>query len=722
MPDDQYMDLGFTPHADLGFVPSKPKIASKDPTTNSANAALASSGLSVNPPDPIGGAKAPSIWNVRKDAPGMAPTAPPAIPPRGFWQSAIDQVNPIPAVKDYVTNGPNLVRGGNALFQPRMGKDPKTGLPTPSHEFGPSPEDVPFPMGEGPGSSLLGQAAQPLQTAGGQVAEGNYLGGAGTLVGGYGVPAAIPKLAKAAPYAPAAIREGLAGAAEGLGGSKPSYKSHVIAGGIGAAIGELGGVPHGWAMGTLGGVAIPEIYGAAKGAFRGVRELGRARGDQAPMPIPEPARPAPGWQSQGIESTPPPNYPPVNPIVPEDLTTPSGRQVGGPWNTPAEPISRLPRGAPAWQSLETPAQTPPESFEPIPSTQTLTGRKVGGPSAIPARPPAPWGLEGSTQSPMAATPPVLPPRQAATVPSTPTSTPTTVASPSTDMAPILQQSIDAVNAAKKSGQPLQRPIIDPEILRQKQQLSETKAAENRAPTVAAAVQAIKENVPKETYQTWQDPQFVSQLKQAGYKGNNPSQVTLDAVKEGLGLQVGTSGIKPSQAETVMQAVKTGAIPESLLKTGTGGPATPITTPTASGLPASVRATGRPPSPVSTTPVETPTPATRSYKRGAMAGDAAGKAARGSAMRDSAAEKQIMELVSSSGNDAFGAGTGAIGEPLPQILPVLRSKMPKLTDAQFERVVASLADKQKLILHPADTQIDPNAITIGGKKYIAVSLR
>ena len=324
---------------------------------------------------------------------------------------------------------------------------------------------------------------------------------------------------------------------------------------------------------------------------------------------------------------------------------------------------------------------------------------------------------------MAATPPVLPPRQAATVPSTPTSTPTTVASPSTDMAPILQQSIDAVNAAKKSGQPLQRPIIDPEILRQKQQLSETKAAENRAPTVAAAVQAIKENVPKETYQTWQDPQFVSQLKQAGYKGNNPSQVTLDAVKEGLGLQVGTSGIKPSQAETVMQAVKTGAIPESLLKTGTGGPATPITTPTASGLPASVRATGRPPSPVSTTPVETPTPATRSYKRGAMAGDAAGKAARGSAMRDSAAEKQIMELVSSGGNDAFGWTGG--GEPLPQILPVLRSKMPKLTDAQFERVMINLTDpgpKQKLILHRANTQIDPNAITIGGKKYIAVSLR
>ena len=102
----------------------------------------------------------------------------------------------------------------------------------------------------------------------------------------------------------------------------------------------------------------------------------------------------------------------------------------------------------------------------------------------------------------------------------------------------------------------------------------------------------------------------------------------------------------------------------------------------------------------------------------MTGDAAGRAARGSAM--SAAEKQIMELVSSGGNDAFG-WTGA-GEPLPQILPVLRSKMPKLTDAQFERVVASLADKQKLILHPADTQIDPNAITIGGKKYIAVSLR
>jgi len=625
---------GYSKQDIIGHLASTPIVpVSKDPTTNSANAALAGSGLSVNPPDPIGGAKAQSIWNVRKDAPGMAPTAPPAIPPRGFWQSAIDQVNPIPAVKDYVTNGPNLVRGGNTLFQPRMGKDPKTGLPTPSHEFGPGPEDVPFPMGEGPGSSLLGQAAQPLQTAGGQVAEGNYLGGAGTLVGGYGVPAAAAAIAPTvARYAPPMAKGALAGAAEEVQGYKPTMATHYRMGALGAALGELSGVPHGWGYGIVAGELLPPAYAAVKGAIKGAAKGFAEASPSAP-------RTPPAWQA--IPDRPPSIPQTVDPIPPPTGAsgipyTPSGRPRGGDWMGAPEPPAVLP-------------------------TET----------AIPLR------VEDTT--PPATTP-----------------VPEQTSSPST----LETQLRDTKAYVDEHGELPKAKSIDPADQIRRQQAADEAHMANRRDAVDRAVTNLesagltKEQIAKlDPYQVMRD---------AGYK-----QKTLDPNTEQMYYErLGIGRKMPSQAETVMQAVKTGAIPESLLKTGTGGPATPITTPTASGLPASVRATGRPPSPGSTNPVETPTPTTRSYKRGAM--------------RDSAAEKQIMELVSSGGNDAFG-WTGA-GEPLPQILPVLRSKMPKLTDAQFERVVASLADKQKLWLHPADTQIDPHAIAIGGKKYIAVSLR
>lgn len=115
-------------------------------------------------------------------------------PPEGFWSSAASQLilgypHPIDALKDYLSKGPPLKQGLQAM----------------SHH---NAEELPEP-----GLNLLGQVGQPGITAARQIGNKNYAGAAGTLVGGYGVPLAVgagarpvadaggAMLAKAKPYA-----------------------------------------------------------------------------------------------------------------------------------------------------------------------------------------------------------------------------------------------------------------------------------------------------------------------------------------------------------------------------------------------------------------------------------------------------------------------------------------------------------------------------------------
>ena len=232
---------------------------------------------------------------------------------RGFGRSFLDAVNPIPAIQDYIQNGPPLARGLRAMSKLDSGQ--------PLGE-----EDDPTRLGaEG---NILTDLAAPGVTAWDQAAQGNTPGALGTLAGGYGVPAAIgavtPTLVKNAPRMAASAMGAAKGAAQGAVETVPPpfwpQGPKLPAPVYGAVYGALSDILPGIrtthpVLGPVSGALAPVV----SGAIRGMKE-----GWSRPVwsqPVPR----QPIWQG----GTP---FPPVEPVEP--VTQPS--------NSPSPPASTLP--------------------------------------------------------------------------------------------------------------------------------------------------------------------------------------------------------------------------------------------------------------------------------------------------------------------------------------------------------------------------------------------
>lgn len=114
---------------------------------------------------------------------------------RGFLQSAVDKLNPIPAIRDWF----NAPTAGDALHAAHlMGESKHRQLNDEESKFMDRMKTAKF-QDNGPESDIFRDSIAPTIEAGGQAAGGNYSGAAGTMVGAYGVPLAAGAAMEGAP-------------------------------------------------------------------------------------------------------------------------------------------------------------------------------------------------------------------------------------------------------------------------------------------------------------------------------------------------------------------------------------------------------------------------------------------------------------------------------------------------------------------------------------------
>lgn len=184
-----------------------------------ASAAPAVTAAPATPPPP-----AADKWAQYAETP--APAAAKEQP--GFFESAWNAINPAPAVREWL-NRPQAHRDAADAMVVGMRLHKEKRDPTPAEQ-----EIIDRGMKAGlqhPEGNLLAEMSGPGFTAAGQVKDGNLSGAAGTLVGGYGVPAA---LGAAAP----ALGEGAAKAGTFTGAAVKAAAPQVAGGAALMGVGE----------------------------------------------------------------------------------------------------------------------------------------------------------------------------------------------------------------------------------------------------------------------------------------------------------------------------------------------------------------------------------------------------------------------------------------------------------------------------------------------------
>lgn len=299
---------------------------------------------------------------------------------RGFFESAIDKLNPLPAIREWM-NRPTSVGHSQEAFHAltrlhnEAANDPANkGLPPNKWKVRePTPEEhgviergmnTPLPGAEG---NILNETTAPSVEAYGQARQGNYAGAAGTMVGAYGVPAAA-----ASPMVRAVTRDAAVGGFKG--GMAPTSLPIKIKG---VPIAEVSGVPAsvsgaaagagmghfvpgiGSAVGAGLGAAAPIVRGAIQGVKKGILER-KIAGQRA-----NPTTPA--WANLPEGSMPPPE-PPISPAT-QSL---SGRAPGGMFNQADATPPPAPRRAALWKDLPEGSPSPftmppPEAPAALPS-------------------------------------------------------------------------------------------------------------------------------------------------------------------------------------------------------------------------------------------------------------------------------------------------------------------------------------------------------------------
>jgi len=206
-----------------------------------------------------------------------APAPPAAKEQPGFLESAWNAINPAPAVREWL-NRPQAHRDAADALVAGMRAHNEKRQPTPAEQ-----QIIDRGMQanlQHPEGNILAEMAGPGAGAAGQAKEGNYAGAAGTLVGGYGVPAALGALggSEAVKAVPTAVK----GAAKGAGsaatemvpfsryGLKVSAPKPVVTGAAGAAAARLMGLPA--EAGAVVGAAAPIVKGAYTGAKAALAE------------------------------------------------------------------------------------------------------------------------------------------------------------------------------------------------------------------------------------------------------------------------------------------------------------------------------------------------------------------------------------------------------------------------------------------------------------------
>lgn len=301
--------------------------------------------------------------------------------PSGFWESFnAKRPHPLDAIRDWYKKPEQLNAAFKALHVENQAKKEKRALTPEEQAIVERGNNAHLGLPDDSGT-LLQATAGPAATAGGQALSGDVSGAAGTLAGGYGVPAAvgaaIPKLPAAGEAAmDAAEATGRAvktGAKVVKGGVKGGLEAAsdpktMLGAGTAEFIGRSVGLPHGTGAALVAGPRI------AKGIAKGAREAlppKQAPRFYGPRDV--------GWKDiPDVAAEEPPPFEPIR----SDL--PSGRKVG---TGEAAPESEAPTPTakpPLWKGIvrDAASEEPPE-FTPIRGTLP-SGRKVGIGQATPS--------------------------------------------------------------------------------------------------------------------------------------------------------------------------------------------------------------------------------------------------------------------------------------------------------------------------------------------------
>lgn len=213
--------------------------------------------------------------------------APPAAKEQpGFFESAWNAINPAPAVREWL-NRPQAHRDAMDALTVGMRLHKEKREPTPAEQ-----EIIDRGMKadlQHPEGNILAEMSGPGFTAAGQVKDGNLSGAAGTLVGGYGVPAALGAAGgtEAVRSIPTAVKGAVSGAADAATemvpfsryGVKISAPKPVVTGAAGAAAARLMGLPA--TAGAAVGAAAPVVKGAISGARAALADRLAAIGEKS---------------------------------------------------------------------------------------------------------------------------------------------------------------------------------------------------------------------------------------------------------------------------------------------------------------------------------------------------------------------------------------------------------------------------------------------------------
>lgn len=327
--------------------------------------------------------------------------------PQGFWSSLGAAVNPLPALREWLNRSSNVGAAADAYHEltkldAKAAADPANkGLPRNKWTM-PEPTDAqraiiekgiraPLPGADDNSIPFAG----PGITAAGQASQGNLAGAAGTLVGGYGVPAALAAIpgsqaaADAGAFARTANGQLAAGAAKIATGPAVGWIAHEL------------GVPAEVAASAATALGLPTVKAGLADITESIKaKVAAVKAGREPLPTPS-NRPAPAWQAN-----PAPQPAPTPDATPIPGQLPSGRVPGGIANaTPLPPPAAANPYAPSGPQLgDSPLVTPAMRAASAPGALARPAPVVSPEAAPPvtAAPPATAAPEPAPAPPVAA--------------------------------------------------------------------------------------------------------------------------------------------------------------------------------------------------------------------------------------------------------------------------------------------------------------------------------